>query len=311
MAGVTYVYHSPSWGVKAQTSPNVVLSVSDTPPSSPTPGMLWWESDSGSLFIWYNDGSSSQWVQVNVPSDFTLGTQFVAKTGDTMTGNLTLAAAIPELFINKAASGQAGRITAQTNGLNRWRLQFADNNPEAGSNAGSDFLVSRYNDAGTFLDNPFGIQRSTGLVLLNRGQLYFPPTANPSTDVYTLDDYREGTWVPTIGGTATYTQQVGRYQKVGNKVHIEGILAINAIGTGDVMNISGLPFTINGPNAVVSVGYWTAFNKAIVWVGGLFASGTTIMNFYYQTAAATGVVNTSLFGAGTGIQFSGSYTTSS
>jgi hypothetical protein len=39
-------------------------SILDTAPSSPSPGQLWYESDSGVLYIWYNDGNSSQWVQV-------------------------------------------------------------------------------------------------------------------------------------------------------------------------------------------------------------------------------------------------------
>ena len=42
------------------------VTISDTPPSSPTPGSLWFESDSGATFIWFDDGSSSQWVQQNV-----------------------------------------------------------------------------------------------------------------------------------------------------------------------------------------------------------------------------------------------------
>jgi len=39
-----------------------VLNISDTPPSSPDDGALWWESDTGRLKLYYNDGSSSQWV---------------------------------------------------------------------------------------------------------------------------------------------------------------------------------------------------------------------------------------------------------
>ncbi|HEY9379404.1 MAG TPA: hypothetical protein VIQ02_20180, partial [Jiangellaceae bacterium] len=31
-------------------------------PADPVDGQLWWESDSGSLFIWYSDADSSQWV---------------------------------------------------------------------------------------------------------------------------------------------------------------------------------------------------------------------------------------------------------
>jgi len=39
--------------------------VSDTAPVSPTNGALWWDSSTGGLYIYYNDGTSSQWVQVN------------------------------------------------------------------------------------------------------------------------------------------------------------------------------------------------------------------------------------------------------
>lgn len=40
-------------------------TISDTPPASPTQGQTWWESDSGNFYISYNDGNSSQWVQIN------------------------------------------------------------------------------------------------------------------------------------------------------------------------------------------------------------------------------------------------------
>jgi hypothetical protein len=38
--------------------------ISDTPPVNPPLNMLWWESDTGLLFLWYDDGNSKQWVQV-------------------------------------------------------------------------------------------------------------------------------------------------------------------------------------------------------------------------------------------------------
>jgi hypothetical protein len=38
------------------------VTISDTAPGSPIVGDLWWESDSGKLFIYFNDGTSSQWV---------------------------------------------------------------------------------------------------------------------------------------------------------------------------------------------------------------------------------------------------------
>ena len=36
--------------------------ISETPPASPVAGNLWWDSVAGALYLYYNDGSSQQWV---------------------------------------------------------------------------------------------------------------------------------------------------------------------------------------------------------------------------------------------------------
>ena len=41
------------------------VTVSDTPPGSPSAGDLWWESDIGELKIYYSDGDSAQWVDAS------------------------------------------------------------------------------------------------------------------------------------------------------------------------------------------------------------------------------------------------------
>jgi hypothetical protein len=38
------------------------VTISDTPPGSPAVGALWYDSTATQLYIWYNDGNSSQWV---------------------------------------------------------------------------------------------------------------------------------------------------------------------------------------------------------------------------------------------------------
>ena len=38
-------------------------NIGDTAPTSPSNGSLWWSSSVGSLFIYYNDGTSGQWVE--------------------------------------------------------------------------------------------------------------------------------------------------------------------------------------------------------------------------------------------------------
>jgi hypothetical protein len=70
----------------------------------------------------------------------------------------------------------------------------------------------------------------------------FPATQSASSDANTLDDYEEGTWTPSVGGTATYTRQSGTYVKVGQIVNISFDLIINVIGTGSTSSISGAPF---------------------------------------------------------------------
>jgi hypothetical protein len=76
----------------------------------------------------------------------------------------------------------------------------------------------------------------------------FPATQSASTDVNTLDDYEEGTWTPvvyglTTAGVGTYSQQSGKYTKIGNVVTFTLTVRLtNHTGTGN-MRISGLPFT--------------------------------------------------------------------
>lgn len=38
------------------------VTLGDTPPAAPLIGELWWDSTSGNLFVWYDDGTSIQWV---------------------------------------------------------------------------------------------------------------------------------------------------------------------------------------------------------------------------------------------------------
>jgi len=71
----------------------------------------------------------------------------------------------------------------------------------------------------------------------------FPATASASTNANTLDDYEEGTWTPTLGGTSTYSTQEGNYTRVGNFVYAVGIVVLTGLGTGSTTTLTGLPFT--------------------------------------------------------------------
>lgn len=44
------------------------LSIATTQPTSPANGDLWWSNEDGNLYVYYDDGTSQQWVAVNSPS---------------------------------------------------------------------------------------------------------------------------------------------------------------------------------------------------------------------------------------------------
>ena len=44
-------------------------SISTEAPSTPSAGDLWWDSDVGELYVYYNDGNTSQWVETSGGSE--------------------------------------------------------------------------------------------------------------------------------------------------------------------------------------------------------------------------------------------------
>ena len=57
-----------TWGAGGGGGSGANVTISDTlPAGTPAAGDLWWESDTGRLKIYYNDGDTSQWVDTNPP----------------------------------------------------------------------------------------------------------------------------------------------------------------------------------------------------------------------------------------------------
>lgn len=139
----------------------------------------------------------------------------------------------------------------------------------------------------------------------------FPATQVASSDANTLDDYEQGTWTPSVGGTATYNANTGRYVKIGNNVYITGYLYLNAIGTGSTSVISGLPFTVANANGAGSfaIGYWASLTTGEVYVGCQVNPNATTIQLYSTNAAAVSLGTNAIIGNNTQLMFSGHYTT--
>jgi hypothetical protein len=158
VGNATYTYNGYAWMGGAQlVAPSIV---SDTPPANPLQGQLWWESDSGMLFTNYNDGNTTQWVQINA-----LQANAVLKTGDTMSGNLVIAKAAAYLQLDAPVAPAVAQVVHSVAGKSRWAVG-TDGTNETGSNVGSNYIIGRFNDAGAYIDAPITVNRSTGVTYL-------------------------------------------------------------------------------------------------------------------------------------------------
>ena len=103
-----------------------------------------------------------------------------------------------------------------------------------------------------------------------------------------LNDYEEGTFLPTVIGTSSpgsvsYARQLGRYIKVGNLVTVQIYLSWSG-GTGGTGNLAfgGLPFTIaNNANeyATGTIGVIDGIALTALYVPSIAGSwNTTILN---------------------------------
>jgi len=165
-------------------------------------------------------------------------------------------------------------------------------------------------------------QATIPTINLTGGQITFPATQSASSDANTLDDYEEGTFTPTFtaSGSApssvTYSNQNGRYTKIGRLVYIEVYVRITAYsgGSGEV-RIGNLPFTAAGaPYSGVFFQENTGFSITGTYyslVTQLGASATFLSILKQAPNLATTAVNLTEVGSSTTVYIlaSGCYTT--
>jgi hypothetical protein len=105
-----------------------------------------------------------------VGSDTNINLSLVAKgTGTIQTSyGLYLAGpgGNPTQYFNASVSGSFGVTYFQMAGKSRWAIYGMDGSAESTGNVGSNFVVERFNDAGTGIDFPIGIRRSDGAMTL-------------------------------------------------------------------------------------------------------------------------------------------------
>jgi hypothetical protein len=114
----------------------------------------------------------------------------------------------------------------------------------------------------------------TGGCLQLKSGITFPATQVASSDANTLDDYEEGSWVPTLN-SGTFSSASCRYTKIGNMVTIFFDVTV---GTGGGNQITNLPFTAAATSTVANgiytnnQDYAAGTTAPVVVVGGSSAT---------------------------------------
>lgn len=172
------------------------ITIAASAPGEPVIGQLWWNQDYGRLLVYYNDGTSSQWVDAS-PSDYTSTQAFnqsnnaysISNTAFNManasytSSNLAYVAAnaaIPAFNTANAAFGKANNALANTSGT------FAGNMTVTGS-------VTTTNVSLTNISN------ATGSLVMVNGY-----SRQPGTIIEYLSNPCDGTTLNSINGAITW-----------------------------------------------------------------------------------------------------------
>jgi len=154
---------------------------------------------------------------------------------NTSDANIVVSGNIPGINL-RPASGRFSILTSYASGdTTSFVVGTGTNNPS------SEVISINHTNSTTTFTNTISVG---GAVASTSGAgITFPATQSASSNANTLDDYEEGTWTPTIGGTSVvYTagNVVGNYIKIGKYVAVWGQLYLDS-GSPNA-TLGNLPF---------------------------------------------------------------------
>jgi len=284
---------SVTGGYKTQINGNLILGTTANP----------FITGTTSLTL-YGDNSAATGMTINTAGNVGIGT----------TSPISLGAGYKSLTVNDTTGG--GVVFAQA-GTQRGQVFAGGVNIFLDASSASGNINFRNTSTGAST-----VINTTGVIALNGGNtaatgvgIAFPASQSASSDANTLDDYEEGTFTPVIegtttAGTASYSQNDGRYTKIGRLVFIETYVAYTSgTGTGN-LRLGGLPFT--SANANTYPGLTLSYFENIVMTAGnfpmLYVNRNSTTALFYQGPTGGGANSAIPYDAAGAIQISGCYT---
>jgi hypothetical protein len=238
------------------------VTTSDTAPSTPADGDLWYDSVGGRTYVYYDDGNTSQWVDA-------------APQGGTITSLIEVGNTKAEV----TDTGSNGTFTVTTEGTGRLSVDSSGRTLLGGVTANANGGV---------------LQLSSGIT--------FPATAVASTNANTLDDYEEGVVTVTLvpgSGSITLNSSYNQlsYTKIGRVVTVTGFVYIQSVSspTGS-LNLNGLPFiasaNTNKSTEAAAAIYIYGMDTATVLMGVIsFGSSNMVLGTFDNGVRANNIAN--------------------
>jgi hypothetical protein len=213
------------------------------------------------------------------------GGPYLALSGGVLTGALTIGAG-NQLNLD-ASAGTVRAVQGTTGGLARWRMALGNAAAESGSNAGSDFGLSCYNDAGVLLGTPLSIRRSDNLVNFNgTGAVPSTITGSPGACIVALNKASggAGTQILSTNNGVTRWQMLYGDAALESGSNAGSNFSLN--GMSDAGVLLGVPFYIDRAHGTVTVNGYNAppalasslvsFGMAAIQLNRLAGNGANI-----------------------------------
>ena len=253
--GNTFKYNSSTNTVDVSIEGGAV-DVSDTPPSNPNAGDLWWESDTGELKIYYDDGNTEQWVDASGGDSIVqVGT---GAPGNPQTGDLWWNSETGDLYVYYVDANTSQWVAANSSQVNYWLANSAGihttgrnvgigtTNPQADLQVGTGVTV--YGNSGIVSATKYYGDGSqlTGIVA--------DKIFEGNTEVETIDTGSNGHIKFTIEGTERVRITSDGNLQVGTAVTIcsAGNMTLDKPGAGIITATKFVGQIFEG----VTAGYW-------------------------------------------------------
>lgn len=233
-----------------------------------------------------------------------------------------------ELTLNKNTGATSNNIWGLRNGSIRWIQQLGNEVVESGSgNAGSDYVLNAYSDAGAYLKTALRIMRSSSIAIFGGTSLNIAPAAGDS--LLKMDRSVAASTSAIITGSVTGLQRWNMIlgasaaetgSNAGSDFYIQRCNDAGAY-LGNVVHIARNTGTVELSNDLSVAGnLYAASGMGFLWDGGGFnylRMGANSTNWSWQWNRSTGLLNwlggssnvlASINGSGgiTGVAFSAS-----